>query len=82
MYSHVSSPLGHMRHALVNILHTAKSLFKDWHRSLTITPIAGVSNMCGAFVTNPVNVIKVRMQLNGALSSVTQVNFLVIYLRK
>jgi hypothetical protein len=34
-----------------------------------------MSNMCGAFVTNPVNVIKVRMQLNGASSSATQVNF-------
>eukprot|EP00249_Psilotum_nudum_P014063 c24642_g1_i3 orf=394-1260(-) len=27
--------------------------------------------MCGAFVTNPVNVVKVRMQLDGALSSTT-----------
>lgn len=45
------------------------SQFRDWHKSLTITALAGISNMCGAFVTNPVNVIKVRMQLDGALSS-------------
>ncbi|MCO5567293.1 hypothetical protein L7F22_020983 [Adiantum nelumboides] len=45
------------------------SQLKDWHKSLTITALAGLSNMCGSFVTNPVNVVKVRMQLDGALPS-------------
>ncbi|KAK6179631.1 hypothetical protein SNE40_011945 [Patella caerulea] len=31
--------------------------------------LAGTSNMCGAFVTNPVDVIKIRMQLENELSS-------------
>ncbi|KAI5059219.1 hypothetical protein GOP47_0026044 [Adiantum capillus-veneris] len=45
------------------------SQLRDWHKSLTVTALAGLSNMCGAFVTNPVNVVKVRMQLDGALPS-------------
>eukprot|EP01018_Ginkgo_biloba_P035073 Gb_34130 [translate_table: standard] len=40
-----------------------------WQGSAAIFALGGLSNMCGAFVTNPVNVVKVRMQLDGALSS-------------
>lgn len=35
--------------------------------------LAGMSNMCAAAITNPVNVIKVRMQLDGALAPSSQV---------
>lgn len=49
--------------------HILSSKLRGRHGSLTITALAGLSNMCGAFVTNPVNVVKVRMQLDGALSS-------------
>lgn len=38
----------------------------------TLFGLAGSSNMCAAAITNPVNVVKVRMQLDGALSG-TQV---------
>ncbi|XP_057820507.2 uncharacterized protein LOC131033325 isoform X3 [Cryptomeria japonica] len=41
---------------------------KRWEGS-AVFALAGLSNMCGSFVTNPVNVVKVRMQLDGALSS-------------
>eukprot|EP00897_Mesotaenium_endlicherianum_P002213 jgi/Mesen1/2019/ME000148S01121 len=37
--------------------------------TLLVFVLAGVSNMCAAAITNPVNVVKVRMQLDGALSS-------------
>ncbi|KAH7425241.1 hypothetical protein KP509_11G045800 [Ceratopteris richardii] len=47
------------------------SQLRDWRKDLRITALAGISNMCGAFVTNPVNVVKVRMQLNGALPSMS-----------
>ncbi|XP_002966666.2 mitochondrial substrate carrier family protein ucpB isoform X1 [Selaginella moellendorffii] len=41
-----------------------------WIReSATMFALAGSSNMCGSAVTNPVNVVKVRMQLDGALSA-------------
>lgn len=43
-----------------------------WQHHATLFGLAGSSNMCAAAITNPVNVVKVRMQLDGALSS-TQV---------
>jgi len=46
---------------------------KDWGGHATLFALAGASNMCAAAITNPVNVVKVRMQLDGALSS-TQVS--------
>lgn len=50
-------------------VQSLSSQLRGGHGALTITALAGLSNMCGAFVTNPVNVAKVRMQLDGALSS-------------
>lgn len=45
---------------------------KGWMDHATLFGLAGSSNMCAAAITNPVNVVKVRMQLDGALSG-TQV---------
>ncbi|BBN11863.1 hypothetical protein MPTK1_5g15390 [Marchantia polymorpha subsp. ruderalis] len=41
----------------------------EWQQSPGVLfVLAGVSNMCGAAATNPINVVKVRMQLDGALA--------------
>lgn len=42
---------------------------QGWQHHATLFGLAGSSNMCAAAITNPVNVVKVRMQLDGALSS-------------
>uniref|UniRef100_A0A7I4C4L1 Uncharacterized protein n=1 Tax=Physcomitrium patens TaxID=3218 RepID=A0A7I4C4L1_PHYPA len=42
---------------------------QGWQGHATLFGLAGSSNMCAAAITNPVNVVKVRMQLDGALSS-------------
>jgi hypothetical protein len=50
---------------------------KGWGGHATLFALAGASNMCAAAITNPVNVVKVRMQLDGALSS-TQVSLITL----
>lgn len=47
----------------------AASAVRGWQGHATLFALAGSSNMCAAAITNPVNVVKVRMQLDGALSS-------------
>ena len=55
---------------------------KGWQGHVTLFGLAGASNMCAAAITNPVNVVKVRMQLDGALTSsqVTPTPFLMTFL--
>ncbi|KAH8951355.1 hypothetical protein BDL97_09G023400 [Sphagnum fallax] len=48
---------------------------KGWGGHATLFALAGASNMCAAAITNPVNVVKVRMQLDGALSSTQERNY-------
>ncbi|KAJ7547436.1 hypothetical protein O6H91_08G085800 [Diphasiastrum complanatum] len=50
--------------------------FTKWrHNNVTMFVLAGISNMCAAAITNPVNVVKVRMQLDGALFSPQNQNY-------
>lgn len=50
----------------------AASAVRGWQGHATLFALAGSSNMCAAAITNPVNVVKVRMQLDGALSSTAE----------